>query len=190
MEKLVANQGLWHIAEKIFGHLSYQDLKNCCKVSSDWNDCLTRHHGILPTLEQDLSFIQTTEFEWTLVNAYGWNFHLVETTETGTLFGSFPDLQVIMDHFQNKEEVESLRAFVSELKIMIAEWKDGIWTPQLNSWPQLCSWEKKREHFINETTFDIDKLLKKLSSARTNRKTDTLRNPVSELRDFYSYKNS
>ena len=38
----LANQGLWHICEQIFGHLNYETVENCRKVSELWNESLER----------------------------------------------------------------------------------------------------------------------------------------------------
>merc|ERR1711860_260285 len=36
----LANQGLWHICEQIFGYLNYETVENCRKVSELWNESL------------------------------------------------------------------------------------------------------------------------------------------------------
>ena len=38
----LANQGLWHICELIFGYLNYETVEKCCKVSELWNESLER----------------------------------------------------------------------------------------------------------------------------------------------------
>merc|ERR1711860_425659 len=38
----LANQGLWHICEQIFGHLNYETVENCRKVSELWSESLER----------------------------------------------------------------------------------------------------------------------------------------------------
>ena len=38
----LANQGLWHICEQIFGYLNYETVENCRKVSELWNESLER----------------------------------------------------------------------------------------------------------------------------------------------------
>ena len=38
----LANQGLWHICELIFGYLNYETVEKCCKVSELWNELLER----------------------------------------------------------------------------------------------------------------------------------------------------
>ena len=38
----LANQGLWHICEQIFGYLNYETVENCRKVSELWNKSLER----------------------------------------------------------------------------------------------------------------------------------------------------
>jgi len=38
----LANQGLWHICEQIFGYLNYETVENCRRVSELWNESLER----------------------------------------------------------------------------------------------------------------------------------------------------
>ena len=38
----LADKGVWHICEQIFGYLSYETLENCRKVSKLWNESLER----------------------------------------------------------------------------------------------------------------------------------------------------
>ena len=38
----LANRGLWHICEQIFGYLNYETVENCRKVSELWSESLDR----------------------------------------------------------------------------------------------------------------------------------------------------
>ena len=38
----LANKGLWHICEQIFGYLNYKTVENCRKVSKLWKESLER----------------------------------------------------------------------------------------------------------------------------------------------------
>ena len=38
----LANKGLWHICEQIFGYLNYETLEYCRKVSKIWKESLER----------------------------------------------------------------------------------------------------------------------------------------------------
>ena len=42
MEKVMTNEGLWHIIEQIFGYLNYETIKTCLKVSELWNESLQK----------------------------------------------------------------------------------------------------------------------------------------------------
>ena len=65
MDVFIDTEGLWHIPEFIFGLLSYEDLKNCCQVSTKWKWFLTRQHGIFEdeeNIKEDLNFVSVPRF--------------------------------------------------------------------------------------------------------------------------------
>ena len=38
--------GLFLIRDNIFGHLSFEDLETCCKVSDSWNESLNKSSSL------------------------------------------------------------------------------------------------------------------------------------------------
>ena len=46
MEKIMTNPGLFSIRDNIFGHLTYEDLEICCKVSNSWNESLNKNSSL------------------------------------------------------------------------------------------------------------------------------------------------
>ena len=46
MEKIMTTPGLFLIRDNIFGHLSYEDLEICCKVSVSWNESLNENSSL------------------------------------------------------------------------------------------------------------------------------------------------
>jgi len=46
MEKIMTTPGLFLIRDNIFGHLSYEDIEICCKVSVSWNESLNQKSSL------------------------------------------------------------------------------------------------------------------------------------------------
>ena len=122
MDKLVSNQGLWHLAETIFEYLNYQDLKNCCQVSPDWHLILTREHGLLENVEADLNFLKTTEFYAFKIDETGCL--IDETITKGTIFGNYCRFEAFIDQLKTKASLKLFQAFLSTFKILVLKWKD------------------------------------------------------------------
>ena len=122
MDKLVSNQGLWHLAETIFEYLSYQDLKNCCQVSPEWNLLLTREHGLLENVEADLNFLKTTDFYALEIDETGCL--IDETIKKGTIFGLYCRFEAFIDQLKTKTSLKLFQAFLSKFKILVLKWKD------------------------------------------------------------------
>ena len=121
MDKLVSNQGLWHLAETIFEYLSYQDLKNCCQVSPEWNLVLTRENGLLENVEADLNFLKTTEFYAFKIDETGCV--MDETIIKGTIFGLYCRFEAFIDQLKTKTSLKLFQAFLSQFKILVLKWK-------------------------------------------------------------------
>ena len=88
----LANQGLWHICEQIFGYLNYKTVENCRKVSELWNESLERI-ALIKFLQEfgDRDVEYTNEKVSTIVA--GWK-------NAGKMFGaqaSLEDLQEVKD---------------------------------------------------------------------------------------------
>ena len=126
MDVFIDTEGLWHIPEFIFGLLSYEDLKNCCQVSTKWKWFLTRQHGIFEdeeNIKEDLNFVLKKK-----VSGYGLvhpaNDHAYFDDDIDDMYTSktilelYPDFQVVRDHFQPHRSLSTFTAFLSEFKTM------------------------------------------------------------------------
>ena len=135
MDGFIDSEGLWHIPEFIFGLLSYQDVKNCCQVSTKWKWFLTRQHGIFEDEEEineDLDFVLTKKvfknlprFEFDMVKRSRYIANIDEVSKT--IIDHYPDFQIVMDHFQTHRNLSAFKAFLSEFKTMILESKDKFY---------------------------------------------------------------
>ena len=125
MDMLIDSEGLWHIPEFIFGLLSYQDVKNCCQVSTKWKWFLTRQHGIFEDEEEineDLNFVLTKKVFMRTRSRYYENADEVFKT----IIDHYPDFQIVMDHFQTQRNLFTFKAFLSEFKTMILKSDDNF----------------------------------------------------------------
>jgi len=92
----LANQGLWHICEQIFGYLNYETVENCRKVSELWNESLERI-ALIKFLQEfgDRDVERNTGKVSTIVD--GWK----KTAKEYGFQASLEDLQKVKGSLQN-----------------------------------------------------------------------------------------
>merc|ERR1711860_148850 len=92
----LANQGLWHICEQIFGYLNYETVENCRRVSELWNESLERI-ALIKFLQEfgDRDIENTNEKVSAIVD--GWK----KTAKEYGFQASLEDLQKVKGLLQN-----------------------------------------------------------------------------------------
>ena len=92
----LANRGLWHICEQIFGYLNYETVENCRKVSELWSESLDRIALVKYYQEFGDRYVEYTNQQVSTIIA-GWKIAVKK-------FGSqtsIEDLREVKDSLQN-----------------------------------------------------------------------------------------
>jgi len=70
MKRIMTTPGLFLIRDNIFGHLSYEDLEICCKVSVSWNESLNENSSLKKLYRKQALVKYLLEFGEKLVRIY------------------------------------------------------------------------------------------------------------------------
>ena len=106
MEKIMTNPGLFSIRDNIFGHLTYEDLEICCKVSDSWNESLNKNSSLKRKslvkylLEFGGNFMKI-EYKWKKVLEVipGWNKGVKKVGSQASLDDLKEIKELILEHY-------------------------------------------------------------------------------------------